>query len=322
LFKLNQTIVPIDQSRRSSVSRLETLVEQTERLPPHAELIFRLLIGATKISTDGEHSVLRPLWANDAMHRSYAMLRLLVQKAERYRGCSMTGAVNAIDFQLARSLVDAYTSLVGEGETTLVPCSVPLREIVVNLVELLGSGVAVSTVIDRVMLPAYKRRALVLAASELVLNALTHGFPDDLGAARIAVSLRQLGRTRACLQVRDNGAGFTRGIPNVDCGIAGSLASLVQTDLVYHRSTDWTTAEILFPLELENGTITDQRRLRRIAPPSRTVTARPRTIHPAALGTSNIPTSALPGAGEPRAASLVIQEFPPCHTVDARSPAP
>ena len=53
-------------------------------------------------------------------------------------------------------------------------------------------AVRIDTDIERMALSADKRRALVLTASELVVNALTHAFRGGSGG-RIGVSLRRRG---------------------------------------------------------------------------------------------------------------------------------
>jgi hypothetical protein len=104
-------------------------------------------------------------------------------------------------------------------------------------------------------------------------------------------------------------------------GIAGGLAALVQAELAYHRSNDWTTAEIIFPLEPQDCAITERRRPRRSPPPSRTVATRLTPIHAAAQCPPEIATTASPGLGEARSASFVVLEFPRCRTIDARPEA-
>jgi two-component sensor histidine kinase len=59
-----------------------------------------------------------------------------------------------------------------------------LREIVRDLVTLFGptaGDIELHLNIERVALAAYRRRALVLAASELVINALLHAFKGRSG---------------------------------------------------------------------------------------------------------------------------------------------
>jgi len=107
--------------------------------------------------------------------------------------------------------------------------------------------VIVEVKIEDVSLPAYKRRALVLAAAELVNNALLHAFAGR-AAGLIEVGLTISGRQTACLRVADNGAGFTTFPPNLGCGVAAGLSDLLEAELVYDRLAGWTIAEIAFPV--------------------------------------------------------------------------
>jgi two-component sensor histidine kinase len=127
-----------------------------------------------------------------------------------------------------------------------------LRDVVLNLGALFGggNGLVVRTIIERINLPGYKRRALVLCASELTINALTHAFRGAAGDGRIDVSLCLLDNTRACLRIVDNGAGFASRRPDTAVSIAGGLAGLLEAELTYDRTGSSTTvAEVVFPVE-------------------------------------------------------------------------
>jgi two-component sensor histidine kinase len=108
------------------------------------------------------------------------------------------------------------------------------------------ANITLETNIEEAWLPAYKRRALVLAASELVSNALLHAFWGRT-AGKIEVGLTAQDST-ACLRVADNGRGFTDASPNLDYGVGAGLAALLEADIAYDRVAGWTIAEIEFPL--------------------------------------------------------------------------
>ena len=234
-------------------SRYAMMAAQNEHLPAHLGDLLGLLLQATHAAGGIGRPVLMPLWAEEGMHRAYAMLRLLDRQAERDCGRARTELTAGVECALAGSLASAYRSLATANEDAVVPCSALLRDVVHNLGALFGSGngIVVRTVIERLSLPAYKRRALVLSASELLMNALTHAFCDAARDRRIDVSLRLLDDTRACLRVADNGLGFGSSRPDSAVSIAGGLAALVEADLAYRRTADWTTvAEIIFPVEI------------------------------------------------------------------------
>jgi hypothetical protein len=245
--------IPTDQMNPLPDSRFELVATQNERLPAHLGDLLGLLLQAAYASDGIGRPVLMPLWAEEGMHRAYAMLRLLDMRIDRDRERERHGLTAGVECALARSLASAYRSLATASEDAIVPCSALIRDVVLNLGALFGgrNGVVVRTVIERISLPAFKRRALVLSASELMINALTHAFREAAWPGRIEVSLRVLDDKRACLRVADNGVGFGSRSPDNAVSIAGGLAGLVEADLTYHRTADWTTvAEIVFPVEI------------------------------------------------------------------------
>ncbi|HEX3989545.1 MAG TPA: hypothetical protein VHX39_00090, partial [Acetobacteraceae bacterium] len=150
---------------------------------------------------------------------------------------------------IAYDLAACFRNLTSGGERDLQPSASVLRNVTTGLGALFGvpANITIETKIEDVRLPAYKRRALVLAASELVSNSLLHAFRGG-SVGLIEVSLTALGRTSACLHVGDNGNGFIEASPNLDCGVGAGLAGLLEADLVYDRMAGWTIAEIEFPL--------------------------------------------------------------------------
>jgi two-component sensor histidine kinase len=236
---------------REPQPRFESIAAQGKTLPSDLRDLLGLLFQAVYPAEGGGRQFLASLWAEEGMHRAYAMLRLLDRRAGRHDGHAKDAFTAGVECALARSLASAYRSLENVKEEEIVQCAAVLRDVVLNLGALFGgSGVIVRTVIERLHLPAYKRRALVLSASELIINALTHGFTTASQDARIEVSLRRTDDKRACLRVADNGSGFGAGRPDTATSIAGGLAALVEADLMYCRGADWTTvAEIAFPIE-------------------------------------------------------------------------
>jgi two-component sensor histidine kinase len=159
-----------------------------------------------------------------------------------------------VEYALARDLAETYRSLLTAGEEEIVSCSALFREIVLNLGALFGSGcnVAVRVVTELLNLPAYKRRALVLCTSELVINALMHAFADGSGG-RVDVCLRLQNSDLWSLRVADNGVGFRGRYPDTEFGVAGSLARLLEAELTYCRSTGGIKiAEVVFPVDTQS----------------------------------------------------------------------
>jgi signal transduction histidine kinase len=232
------------------ISRLEMLAEGAGRLAPRPiGQLLGLLLGTTATQIRSGSEVLYPLWAEELLHRAYNMLRLCQMLECARLGRHDYDLSSTIQFALGRELASQYRSLEDGAEDRIVPCSGILRGVVRNLVELFGSvrDVQLRTDIEPVSLPAYQRRALVLAASELVINALRHAFKGRR-EGQIIVVLRILNDRRASLTVADDGIGCDMGPVGSEGGIAGGLASLVEADLVYRPcSRAGTVSEITFP---------------------------------------------------------------------------
>jgi hypothetical protein len=232
------------------MSRLEIIAAGARRLAPlPAGQLLGLLLGTTVTEFHSGSEVLYPLWAEERMHRAYNMVRLCQMLACARPHGPVHRLSGDIQCALARDLASQYRSLVGGGDYEIVPCSAILRGIVSNLVELFGSvrEVQFRTKIEPVSLPAYRRRALMLAASELVINAMRHAFKGRR-QGQIVVALRILGDQHARLTVADDGVGCDIGPVEAERGVAGGLASVLEANLVYGPyCRAGTVSEITFP---------------------------------------------------------------------------
>jgi two-component sensor histidine kinase len=194
-------------------------------------------------------AVLRPLWVEEATHRAYVFVRLLAMGDARSGTADRTPLEAGIELVLARDLASLLKSLETINETAILPTARILRNVIRGLDALFGTvigEVTLCTDIASVALPAYKRRALVLAAVELVANVFLHGFRGRPGG-RIEVTLNLLGPALASLRVTDDGVGFADRPSTSHLGIAGALADLLEGELAYDRIGGRTTAEIVFP---------------------------------------------------------------------------
>ena len=239
--------LPAPLSPETGRSLFETLARLSAQPAPQAEQLLDILLAAAPPNRNPGPAVLRPIWAEEAMHRTCAMARMLTPPVHRPRE-----AAARYDLAVAQHLADLFRSLDEPSARQHVPCSHLLREIVVDLVALCGTGagsaeIALATHIERLYLPSFKRRALILAAVELVMNALLHAFTGR-AQGRIDVSLTMLGPARARLEVKDDGVGFLCGQPNFGRGIAAGLADLLEAELAYFRNRTMTAAEIVFPV--------------------------------------------------------------------------
>jgi hypothetical protein len=211
--------------------------------------LLGVLVAASCTGNDCGSQVLRPLWAEEAMHRAYSFMRLVDRRNSRDLASSGNRIAAKLENAFARNLVRRFRELETGAEREVLPCSSLLRDIVSGFVALFGepANIAMRSTIKNVALPDYKRRALVLAAVELVSNALLHAF-QGRESGRIEVALSICGPSSMCLRVADNGIGFTGPQPNLQCGVAAGLAELLEAQLTYHRITGWTIAEINFPV--------------------------------------------------------------------------
>jgi hypothetical protein len=227
----------------------ESLAGLTRESPTKAGDLPGVLLASTFPVNGYGCEVLRPLWAEEAMHRAYTFMRLIKTRNRRGASADMEPIVAGLEDFVARDLAAQFRDLETGGAREVLPCSTILRDIVTNLGVLFGNAanITLKTTIEPLLLPAYKRRALGLVAAELVSNALLHAFPGH-EAGLIHVGLTSLGPKTMCLRVADSGIGFTGLRPNLDCGVAAGLASLLEVDLVYHRISGWTIAEIAFPV--------------------------------------------------------------------------
>jgi two-component sensor histidine kinase len=239
--------------RRASPPRAGLRFESLARLASRDEMQPRYHLGlllacALPIGHRG-CEVLKPLWAEEAMHRAYNFMRLIDAGSSAEEQTSENRLARGKPDALARDLAARFRDLETSDERVVLPCSAVLRDVVACLVWLFGSpiNVSVETRVMDVALPAYKRRALVLAAAELVANALLHAFRGRQ-AGRMEVDLIAGRKGAACLRIADNGIGMTGRGPNLHCGVASGLADLLEADLTYDRIAGWTIAEIGFPV--------------------------------------------------------------------------
>jgi hypothetical protein len=234
-------------------SRFEGLAVLAHALPATKGDLLGILLSGMSRAGGGGCDVLRPLWAEEAMHRAYGFLRLAHARARR---CGLTTNGVPVDqatacdreYGVARDLAARFAVLEAGEDCAARPCAAALCDIVAGLEVLFGrpAGVAVVTGIQAMSLPAYKRRALVLAANELVINSLLHAFPGHRTGV-IEVSLTGHGTELASLRVADDGIGLADAQPNLDCGVAASLADLLEGELTYERTNGRTIATVAFP---------------------------------------------------------------------------
>jgi two-component sensor histidine kinase len=232
-------------------SRFDQMATGSALVSLPRQAMLGVLLDATLACARAGRPVLKPLWVDEAMQRAYNMVRLtaeLERQSPSSRGDPLGAAA---EYRVAMELAEAFRSLAAGDDEEVLPCSDALRTIVRDMVDLFGpmvGQVRLCTSIERLTLPAFKRRALALAACELVINALRHGFVGR-GVGNIAVMLRRTGRGHARFSVADDGCGIPGSRYPQPCGIVSDLAALLGTD-VFYGATDngGTLVEISIPL--------------------------------------------------------------------------
>jgi two-component sensor histidine kinase len=150
--------------------------------------------------------------------------------------------------------VSAYQNLDRAAAAGPRSCAGDLSDIAGGLVEIFGhvvGSIVLSLDVQSLRLAAERRRALLLAVSELVVNALRHAFTGRQ-AGTIRITLRHDHASQeAVLTVADDGVGPDGLLDGTShgCGIVHQLADVLDGDAVWRRSSMGGTEAVLsFPL--------------------------------------------------------------------------
>jgi two-component sensor histidine kinase len=162
--------------------------------PPELEAglleLFVPTLSSTPINTAALRSKHARLWRADAIHRARNMAQLTRSFAEVVDHPSRRRLPTEVTTQ-ARRLSRAYEELGVQSDALAhVPCAALLTEITTRLADIFGRSrqIALTISAEAVLLPTDVRRALVLMASELVINALKYGYSTEAGGT-ITVTL-------------------------------------------------------------------------------------------------------------------------------------
>jgi hypothetical protein len=214
------------------------------------QAVLGLLLGATLPLPVAMRSVLRPIWATEAMQRAYDVVRLVAALDEAVPHVNASPMFLAAEYRIADELAAAYRSLDFPQDTARVPCSGVLRTAVRDLVELFGAvagSTRIRTEIQRLTLPMFRSRALVLVACRLVTLALGR---TEIPANLVIVTLTRIGTDMARLRVL--GSGCSSRQPDE---IVSDLASLLESTPVYViDDAGRITTQITFPIQVADPT--------------------------------------------------------------------
>lgn len=196
----------------------------------------------------------RTVWMDEAMHRAANLQQLAINIDRLLAHGGVDPEEQPRTARRAAALLHTYEALDSISDEPC-PCAPDLANVVGGLVEMFGhtvGSVVLLMELQPLQLAAERRRALVLAASELVINALRHAFVGRRSGL-IHVELCYDARQRAAsLQIADDGVGPDR-VGNgsgLGCRIIRGLAQVLGGDIVWRRSLSLggTEAVLSFPL--------------------------------------------------------------------------
>lgn len=211
--------------------------------------LLGVLFDSSSPLTCGGPSTLCSLWMAEAMNRAKNMCQLvMLLEQHRWTG-SQIGVHYRAELACANQLASNIRALEINDDEALLPCSELMCEVSSCLVALFRPAlgqISLQTACERVLLLAYRRRALILAAMELVTQTLLHAF-DRQGQGHLSVSIAPDRRGNAILIVEDSGTGL-RFDTQASRRIVADLVGLLGGDIAYHRSAMGGTAtKVRFP---------------------------------------------------------------------------
>lgn len=228
-----------------TMSRFELLAVCASQISPTHRDLLDVLLQASRVRRMGGPERLAALWAEEAMHRALTLMRLIGVRDR----CARRGG-DAPAVAQARVLASLYQQLDLGPDRRLVPCGRLLGHVTTALGALFGAGAAelrVTTRVDDLLLPPYRRRALVLLGGTLVMNALRHGFRGrSHGEIVVRLSLTPAGQ--ANLLVVDDGVGVPQGHAVEPHGVVQSLVDVLDGSVCCRvRGLRGTAVAVDFP---------------------------------------------------------------------------
>jgi hypothetical protein len=235
-----------DSATRSQFERIATAAAS---ISARRTKLLGTLLSAASPAVCGGSPVLRPLWATECLHRAYTLVRLVGRLERKLSPHNEQSSRPDFESVLGSELASVYNSLAINTDEEPRTCSTPLRDVARNLIELFGPVVGdinLLTSVDRLILPAFQHRALVLIASELVMNTLLHAFKGRC-SGRVTFEFSVIDRGTARLTVTDDGDNPFSRVSHCParCSVSNYLADLLLSELSYRSATGGgTIAEI------------------------------------------------------------------------------
>jgi hypothetical protein len=218
-------------------------------LPISRSSIFAVLYNAAcPISSRGCRD-LHPLWADEARHRVLNLFSLTLM-LERQVSSEAEPVDHRQELAVATRLAALYRSLEEAREEENVACSETLHDLVAGLIGLFGPAVGKVSLRTRLIplaMTAYRRRALILTASALVIQALVQ--PSIVAAWReVEITLVLEGSRNMRFSIEIEGTGIDPQRSGSGHEVVICLAGLLEAEIVYRRSMrGGISAELNFP---------------------------------------------------------------------------
>jgi two-component sensor histidine kinase len=197
------------------------------------------------------------VWAEEAMHRAASLQHLAIDLERLLDSGSIDWNNRLRTIRRAKALVAAYQNLDLSRDSGPRSCAQDLSDIAGGLVQIFGHTVGafvLSLEIQPLLLAGEVRRALVLAASELVVNALRHAFVGrQTGIVQIRLCHDRM-HHKGVLLVADDGVGPDDLPAGRDLGrvIVRDLADVLEGDVIWRQSLSLggTEAMLRFPVPI------------------------------------------------------------------------
>lgn len=193
----------ITQIGKRSTSLLDLLGPARPRSRPTASVH-----SSTDTAVEARHEI----WAADAHHRAINFTQMFASLQNLAPVLDLAVDPDAVQ-RHAATLSNAYAAIATDGpDDILLPCTPMLHDVIVGLTTLFVQDEGSFTLrlnLDELWLPRDKRRALILIASELVINAVKYAFPTG-HAGELSVALTRHGDIGA-MTVQDDGIGLLQG---------------------------------------------------------------------------------------------------------------
>jgi hypothetical protein len=246
--QLETSSILIEILRQRQPGSAPTRAECGEAFRRHG--LIEILFGAAFPIPPGGPASLRPIWADEAMSRANTMLQLVLMLDAHSGNAPQSALTLQLEHALAKHIALLFRSLDALPETVRLPCAEPMHCLLTSIVELFRPAVGeLDIVVDvaPLVLPAYKRRALVLAATQIVTAAILHGFrPRKHGRIRVVLSRAQGGSST--LVVEDDACSSARYLSEATFDAIDSLARLLEAEMVCRQSELGGAAiELRFP---------------------------------------------------------------------------